>query len=126
MDIHFEQQPKFIVFSVLFLLLGLIFIIEDIYFSGIIFVGIGIVLTRMTQFVYVIIDKYEMIIRARKFIPWNKKIQYEDIDYIEVLGKHIIVYLKNGRTFKLENDYIANDKLAKMREKLTEIGVEMK
>lgn len=126
MDIHFEQQPKFILFSVLFLLLGLIFIIEAIYFSGIIFVGIGIALTRMTHFVYVTIDKYEMIIRARRFIPWNKKIQYEDIDYLEVLGKHIIVYLKNGRTFKLENDYIANDKLAKMREKLTEIGVEMK
>src|SRR5690625_7704625 len=85
MDIHFEQQPKFILFSVLFLLLGLIFIIEAIYFSGIIFVGIGIALTRMTHFVYVTIDKYEMIIRARRFIPWNKKIQYEDIDYLEVL-----------------------------------------
>ncbi|WP_342506021.1 hypothetical protein [Sporosarcina sp. FSL K6-2383] len=72
-------------------------------------------LTRMPDQTYLTLQDETLTIHLRKISLGKKRIRYSDINKGEVIGKQIILYLKNGRTVPLRNDWLSYDDLSKIK-----------
>lgn len=81
--------------SVLLLISGIAATAQGIWF-----------LTRVTSRTYLTLRNEMITVHLRKGFPGKKTIKYSDIGKGEVIGREIRLYLKNGRIFKLRNDWL--------------------
>jgi hypothetical protein len=75
-------------------------------------------LTRMTNLTYLTLQDTTLTIHLRKLPFGKKRIKYSDINKAEVIGKEIVLHLKNERTFKLRNDWLSYDDFSKIKKEL--------
>lgn len=106
MSIYFSKHPLWSIVGVFLIGLGLYHLLVHFYLSGILFVILGIANLFSHHFTYISLYDRELIIRGRRFIPWNKKIPYQRINHAEIIGDETVLHLDKDRHFKLNNRWM--------------------
>lgn len=126
MEIKLAENPQWKRIAILWFIFSAIQFWGAVSYSSFYFLIAGITgsivglnfLTRMTKVTYLTLQDETLTIHLRR-LPFSKKsIKYSDIDNVEIIGKEIILYIANGRRFKLKNDWLSYGDFTKLKEVL--------
>lgn len=126
MSIYFPKRPLWSGMGIFIIAFALYNFFNTYLWVALIWLVLGIGILFSHYFTYISLYDQEMIIRGRKFILWNKRIRYEDIDYVEIIGDHTIIHKKSQKTFSLNNLWMEDQGPKLLRRILTEKGISIK
>ncbi|MFD2046392.1 hypothetical protein ACFSTA_18770 [Ornithinibacillus salinisoli] len=97
------------------------------FFSAICFILLGISFLTRKNLTYLTLTNDILTIHLQGLgMLGKKKVKYSEIKKCEVLGKEVFLYLKNGRKYKLKNDWISYDDFSKLKKQLESYSIDIR
>lgn len=126
LSIYYKKNPLWISLGGFLFTTGIIMFFNTLILLGILWIILGSFFIYSNHFPYISFYHHHLIVRGRRFIPWNKKINYEDIEFVEIVGDHIKIYLKQSKTFKLYKQWIDEKGIDQLRHMFSDKGIRMR